>query len=50
LSDHIRPLKIPAWYGSMVGHIREQFTLPIGKHVEIDANSGTIRLLESAVN
>ncbi|MBE9184913.1 LD-carboxypeptidase [Microcoleus sp. LEGE 07076] len=44
LSDHIRPLKIPAWYGSMVGHIREQFTLPIGKEVEIDANSGTIKL------
>ena len=50
LSDHIRPLKIPAWYGSMVGHIRDKFTLPIGKQVEIDANSGTIRLLESAVN
>ncbi|MEG4444156.1 LD-carboxypeptidase [Microcoleus sp. AT9_B5] len=50
LSDHIRPLKIPAWYGSMVGHIREQFTLPIGLEVEIDADSGTIRLLESAVS
>ena len=50
LSDHIRPLKIPAWYGSMVGHIRDKFTLPIGKQVEIDANSGTIRLLESGVN
>ena len=31
LSDHIRPLKIPAWYGSMVGHIRDKFTLPIGQ-------------------
>ncbi|MBE9094312.1 LD-carboxypeptidase [Tychonema sp. LEGE 07203] len=50
LSHHIRPLKVPAWYGSMVGHIREQFTLPIGKEVEIDANAGTIKLLESAVN
>jgi muramoyltetrapeptide carboxypeptidase len=50
LSDRIRPLRIPAWYGSMVGHIQDKFTLPIGSEVEIDANSGTIRLLESAVN
>ena len=50
LSDHIRPLKIPAWYGSMVGHIRDKLTMPIGKQVEIDANYGTIRVLESAVN
>jgi muramoyltetrapeptide carboxypeptidase len=50
LSDHIRPLRIPAWYGSMVGHIRDQFTLPIGLQVEIDADSGIIKLLESAVN
>lgn len=50
LSDHIRPLRIPAWYGSMVGHIQDKFTLPIGLEVEIDADSGTIRLLESAVN
>ena len=50
LSDRIRPLRIPAWYGSMVGHIQDKFTLPIGLEVEIDANSGTIRLLESAVN
>jgi muramoyltetrapeptide carboxypeptidase len=50
LTDRIRPLNIPAWYGSMVGHIRDKFTLPIGKEVEIDANAGTIKLLSSAVN
>lgn len=49
LSDHIRPLKIPAWYGSMIGHIRDIFTLPIGAMVDIDANTGTIQLLEPAV-
>jgi muramoyltetrapeptide carboxypeptidase len=48
-SDIIRPLRIPAWYGSMVGHIRDKFTLPIGLEVEIDADLGTIKLLESAV-
>jgi muramoyltetrapeptide carboxypeptidase len=48
-TDRIRPLNIPAWYGSMTGHIRDKFTLPIGLKVEIDASSGTIKLLEPAV-
>ncbi|MEG3860452.1 S66 peptidase family protein [Microcoleus sp. herbarium12] len=48
-TDRIRPLNIPAWYGSMTGHIRDKFTLPIGLKVEIDASSGTIKLLETAV-
>ncbi|OCQ99101.1 LD-carboxypeptidase [Nostoc sp. MBR 210] len=49
LRDHIIPLKIPAWYGSMIGHIKDKFTLPIGLNVEIDADAGTIKMLESAV-
>ena len=47
--DHIKPLEIPAWYGSMIGHIRRQFTLPLGIQVEIDADSGSIKMLEPAV-
>ncbi|MBD2664409.1 peptidase U61, LD-carboxypeptidase A [Richelia sinica FACHB-800] len=50
LQDHIRPLKIPAWYGSMIGHIQDKFTLPIGLEVEIDAATGTIKLLDSPVS
>ncbi|MGB3533173.1 MAG: LD-carboxypeptidase [Microcoleaceae cyanobacterium] len=49
LLDQIQPLAIPAWYGSMIGHIRNKFTLPIGIEVEIDAEKGTIQMLESAV-
>lgn len=49
LQQHIRPLNIPAWYGSMIGHIRDKFTLPIGINVEIDANTGIIKMLEAAV-
>lgn len=49
LQEHIRPLNIPAWYGSMIGHIRDKFTLPIGINVEIDANTGIIKMLEAAV-
>lgn len=50
LQDHIIPLNIPAWYGSMIGHIKDKFTLPIGVEVEIDTNIGTIRMLEAAVS
>ena len=49
LEDHIAPLGIPAFRGSMIGHIPEQFTLPIGGRAEMDADRGTIRLLEPAV-
>jgi muramoyltetrapeptide carboxypeptidase len=47
--DHIQPLGIPAWYGAMIGHIENVVTLPIGLEVEIDADAGTIRMLEAAV-
>ncbi|HEY9803481.1 MAG TPA: LD-carboxypeptidase [Leptolyngbyaceae cyanobacterium] len=50
LQDHITPLKIPAWYGAMIGHIQDKFILPIGADVEIDADAGTITLLDAAVS
>ena len=49
LNDHIKPLGIPAWYGAMIGHIENKFTMPVGVEAEIDADNGTIRLLEPAV-
>ncbi|WP_017655752.1 S66 peptidase family protein [Fortiea contorta] len=48
LEQHLIPLKIPAWYGSMIGHIKDKFTVPVGAEVEIDAQSGTIQMLASA--
>src|SRR4028119_75243 len=47
--DHIKPLGIPAWFGAAIGHIEPILTLPIGLEVEIDARTGTIRMLEPAV-
>jgi muramoyltetrapeptide carboxypeptidase len=44
--DHIRPLRIPAYRGAMIGHIREQFIVPVGGMVELDADAGTFRMLE----
>ncbi|TAF07311.1 MAG: LD-carboxypeptidase [Nostocales cyanobacterium] len=49
LQQHIQPLGIPAWYGSMIGHIPDKFTAPVGLDVEIDAENGTIKMLEAAV-
>lgn len=43
---HIKPLGIPAYRGAMIGHIREQFIVPHGGLVEMDAGAGTFRLLE----
>ncbi|MEA5593662.1 LD-carboxypeptidase [Rivularia sp. UHCC 0363] len=50
LSDHIKPLNIPAWHGATIGHMENILTFPIGSQVEINANSGTITMLESAVS
>ena len=44
--DYITPLGIPAYRGAMIGHIREQFIVPVGGKVELDADAGTFRLLE----
>ena len=46
--DHVRPLKVPAYRGAMIGHIREQFIVPVGGMVELDADAGTFRMLEPA--
>ena len=49
LNDHIKPLKIPAWSGAMIGHIEQKFTVPVGVLARIDAGRGTIAMLEPAV-
>ena len=48
-NDHITPLRVPAWQGAMIGHQQPQWTLPEGVQVEMDADAGTITLLESPV-
>ena len=49
LDDHIKPLGVPAWYGSMIGHLPLKFTVPLGIEAKIDAEKGLIQLLEPAV-
>jgi muramoyltetrapeptide carboxypeptidase len=49
LVDHIAPLGVPAWFNAMIGHIRDQWTIPVGIDAELDADEGSIRLLTPAV-
>ena len=49
LGDHLAPLGVPCYEGAMIGHVADKFTVPLGVEAEIDADAGTIRLLEAAV-
>jgi muramoyltetrapeptide carboxypeptidase len=50
LDQHLKPLGVPAYTGAMIGHVADQFTMPLGVMAEVDADAGTIRMLEAAVN
>jgi muramoyltetrapeptide carboxypeptidase len=49
LKHHLGRLGVPAYQGAWFGHIADQFSLPVGVMAEIDADEGTIRMLEAAV-
>ncbi len=49
LRDYIKPLNIPSYSGAVIGHIDDQFLLPVGVKARIDANKGTIEILEKAL-
>ena len=50
LSAHLGPLGVPVAYGLPVGHIPEQWTLPIGVRARLDAAAGELEILEPAVS
>ena len=49
LDLHLKPLVVPAVSGYSFGHIRNQFTLPMGINARIDTLRQTVTLLEPAV-
>jgi muramoyltetrapeptide carboxypeptidase len=49
LDQHFAPLGVPAFQGALIGHIADQFSMPEGIRAEIDAEAGTIRILEPVV-
>ena len=50
LAERCRALGVPAVSGIMVGHIDDQTTLPVGCLAELDADAGTLTLLEPGVS
>lgn len=49
LRDYIQPLNIPSYSGAVIGHINNQFLLPVGVKARLDATEGTIEIIEKAL-
>jgi muramoyltetrapeptide carboxypeptidase len=50
ITEHLlMPLGIPIVRGLMIGHIQDKATVPLGVEAELDADAGTLTLLEPAV-
>lgn len=49
LDQYFAPLGVPAFAGANVGHVGNQLSLPVGARVRMDAEAGTIRLLQPIV-
>lgn len=47
LEQYFGRLGVPAFRGANIGHVANQLSLPVGARVEIDADAGSIRLLEA---
>ena len=50
LDVHLQPLHVPAVSGYSFGHIRNQFTIPVGVRATLDTQAQTLTLLEPAVS
>jgi len=49
LATYFGPLGIPVAVGLPIGHIDEQWTVPIGVRARLDAGAGEMEVLEAAV-
>jgi muramoyltetrapeptide carboxypeptidase len=49
IDRYIKPLGIPAYSGALIGHQDKNFTLPVGGLVRLDADKGSITMLEPGV-
>ncbi len=49
LKDRLGDLGIPVISGLSIGHIRDQFTLPMGIEAELNTSTATVTMLESPV-
>jgi muramoyltetrapeptide carboxypeptidase len=49
LQQHLGSLGVPVFHGANIGHVANQLCIPVGVRAEIDAEAGSIRILEPAV-
>ena len=49
LRERLGDLGVPVIYGLSFGHVRDQFTLPLGLSAELDTTAATVTFLETAV-
>jgi len=49
LGHYFRPLGVPVAHGFPIGHIGDQWTIPVGVRARLDADACTVELLEPAV-
>jgi muramoyltetrapeptide carboxypeptidase len=47
MDQYIIPLGIPAYFGAMIGHISKQFIIPVGARVRLNANDGSLTIVEN---
>ncbi len=50
LATYLEPLGVPVAHGFPIGHIDDQWTIPLGVRARLDAGAGTLELLEPAVS
>jgi len=50
LATYLEPLGVPVAYGFPIGHVDDQWTLPVGVRARLDAGAGELELIEAAVS
>ncbi|MGH7703890.1 MAG: hypothetical protein ACREMO_12415 [Gemmatimonadales bacterium] len=49
MSTYLGPLGIPVALGFPIGHVDDQWTLPLGVRARLDASAGEVVILQPAV-
>lgn len=49
LDHHVGSLGIPVFLGANIGHVGDQLSIPVGVQAEMDADAGSLRILEPVV-
>lgn len=49
IRDRCEPLGVPVLRGTMIGHVDDQTVVPVGARARLDAEAGSLTLLEPAV-